>query len=693
MARKKAKKRFRLVRFLTKFVVTVLVLIGIALVGLVLLPAEKIAGIAAARFEAATGRAMLLEGEVRPSLYPQLGVKTGRVSIANADWSEAGPLLQADSLAVGVDLAALIGGDIRITEVQAVGPKILLEIGADGRGNWEFGAAKAGGGGGGGGSGAAPAEDAAMRQFSLDRAEITSGAITFVDHRTGAARTLSALDAVVTLPDFAGAATISASAKTNAQGVALEATIAEFAAFLSDGAVPVVLAADIGGARLGFDGRAGLAPLAATGVVEADLGDMAGLFAALGLARPELPAGLGRNDARLSGDVTYAEDRVSLRGGTLQLDQNRLVGSADLTLAGKPNVVAKLQTGVLDLSGLTGESGGGGGGGDVIRPADGGGSGKRNGRSGTGWSKAPIDASALGLVDADLLIEADKVALGTTDLGRTNITLRLADARAEVDIRELNAFEGAVSGTLVANGRSGLSVSADLAGRAIALKPLLSQIAGYERLIAAGDMTIDVLGSGATMDAIMNSLNGTGSFRIGAGELQGLDLVGMLRNLDTSYVGEGAKTIFEEITGTFRIMDGVLINNNLSLISPLLSAQGKGEIGLGGQTLDYLITPRLLAGEGKGLSIPLRISGSWASPKFQLDMDALAGDKIDAARDRIEEKAREAVEKKVQEELGIDLGGGDQKLSKKERRKAREDARKALEEKAREGLLDLLGGN
>lgn len=682
MARRKAKKKFRLVRFLTKFVVAVLVLIGIALVGLFMLPAEKIAGIAAARFEAATGRAMELEGDVRPSLYPQLGVKTGRVSIANADWSDGGPLLEAESLAVGVDLMALISGDIRITEVQAVGPKILLEIGEDGRGNWEFGDPKVGGSGGGGNAPTATAEPAAVREFSLDRAEMTGGQVTFVDHKSGARYDVSALDAVVMLPDFAGEATVEASAEMNGQAVAVDATIAEFAAFLSDGAVPVVLAADIGGAKLDFDGRAGLVPLAATGVVEADLGDMGGLFAALGLPKPELPAGLGRTKTGLSGDVTYAEDRLSLRGGTIVLDQNRMVGSADLTLAGKPAITAKLQTGVLDLSGLTGGNASGAGGGDVIQPAGNGGT------SGKGWSKTPIDVSGLSLLDADLLIEADKVALGTTDLGRTNIVARLQDARAAVDIRELNAYDGAVSGSLVANGRGGLSVSADLAGRAIALKPLLSQLAGYERLIAAGDMTINVLGVGNSMHAIMNSLNGEGSFRIGAGELIGLDLVGMLRNLDASYIGAGAKTIFEEISGTFRIVDGVLINDNLSLLSPLLSASGKGKVGLGGQTLDYLITPRLLTGEGKGLSVPLRISGSWASPKFQLDLEALAGDKIDAAKDQIEEKAREAVEKKIADELGVDLGKG-----KDARKKAREDAKKALEEKAKEGLLNLLGGN
>lgn len=676
MARKKAKKRFPVLRFLTKFVVAVLVLIGIALVGLMLLPAEKIAGIAAARFEAATGRAMVIDGEVRPSLYPQLGIKTGRVSIANADWSE-GAMLEAESLAVGVDLSALISGDIRITEVQAVAPKIMLEIGPDGRGNWEFGEAGSGGGTGSSGSG----ESGGIREFTLDRAEVSDGQVTFVDHRSGARYGVSALDAVVTLPDFSGEAAIVASGQMNGQPVAVDATIAEFDAFLSDGAVPVTLMADLGGARMDFDGRAGLVPLAATVAIDADLGDMAGLFGALGLPGPALPAGLGQSSTALTGELTYAEERLSLRGGSIVLDQNRLVGSADLALAGKPKVTAKLQTGVLDLSGLagggSGGSGSGTGGGDVIRPAEGGSS---------GWSTTPIDVSALGLVDADLLIEADKVALGTTNLGRTDIVTRLDNARAEIDIRELNAYDGAVSGTLVANGRGGLSVSADLAGRAVALKPLLSQLAGFDRLIAAGDMTIDVLGTGNSMHAIMNSLNGEGSFRIGAGELIGLDLVGMLRNLDASYVGEGAKTIFDEISGTFRIVDGVLINDNLSLLSPLLSASGKGEVGLGGQTLDYLITPRLLAGEGKGLSVPLRISGSWASPRFQLDLDALAGDKIEAAKDQIEGKAREAVEKKVAEELGIDLSGEGGK-------DARKKAKKELEKKAKEGLLNLLGRN
>ena len=41
----------------------------------------------------------------------------------------------------------------------------------------------------------------------------------------------------------------------------------------------------------------------------------------------------------------------------------------------------------------------------------------------------------------------------------------------------------------------------------------------------------------------MRSLNGQGGFTLGAGAIEGLDLVGMLRNFDASFVGAGVKTV------------------------------------------------------------------------------------------------------------------------------------------------------
>ena len=55
------------------------------------------------------------------------------------------------------------------------------------------------------------------------------------------------------------------------------------------------------------------------------------------------------------------------------------------------------------------------------------------------------------------------------------------------------------------------------------------------------------------------------------------------RNLDTSYIGEGAKTIFDSIAGTFTVDGGVLQNDDLRLDAPLLTATGAGKVGIGAQ--------------------------------------------------------------------------------------------------------------
>ena len=87
-------------RWIVRSVFAVLLLVVLAVGALFLIPAEKIAGGAVAKFNALTGRELVLSGSVRPSVWPVLGVKTGPVSISNAEWSDQGPMLQAEGLAI-----------------------------------------------------------------------------------------------------------------------------------------------------------------------------------------------------------------------------------------------------------------------------------------------------------------------------------------------------------------------------------------------------------------------------------------------------------------------------------------------------------------------------------------------------------------------------------------------------------------
>ena len=122
-------------RWIIRIGIAVSVVIIAAVVVLFLLPAERIARLVTDQFEAATGRAMILEGDVRPTLWPEFGVNTGAVRIANANWSDAGPMVQAEGLSIGVDWSSLLGRQIRVTRIEVDRPNILLELARDGRAN------------------------------------------------------------------------------------------------------------------------------------------------------------------------------------------------------------------------------------------------------------------------------------------------------------------------------------------------------------------------------------------------------------------------------------------------------------------------------------------------------------------------------------------------------------------------------
>ncbi|HDR29191.1 AsmA-like C-terminal region-containing protein, partial [Rhodovulum sp.] len=275
------------------------------------------------------------------------------------------------------------------------------------------------------------------------------------------------------------------------------------------------------------------------------------------------------------------------------------------------------------------------------------------------------------------------------------IAATLTDRRLVLDLREVQAHGGRITGNLVLNGRGGNSVGGDLTVAGIAIQPLLRDLADYDRLIGQGDLQLKFLGSGGSMAAIMQGLSGSGAMRLGKGELRGLDIAGMIRTLDLGYVGPGAKTIFESITASFTIDKGVLRNDDLALAAPLVTATGAGQVGIGARTLDYRLLSRALGGsEGdKGLRVPLLITGTWANPRFRLDLEAIARERLelDEQKKAAEEKARASAKKAeadAKERAARELG-----LRADEGERLEDAARRKLEDEAKKGLRKLLGGN
>ncbi|MEM9709361.1 MAG: AsmA family protein [Pseudomonadota bacterium] len=615
-------------RILGVLVVFILVVVG----GLMLLPGERIAEVAATRFTEATGQEMRIEGPVRPSLWPEIGVSTGSIEV---DGANGAPMLSAQAVSVGVDPIGLLSGDIRIKGVEIESPEVILDLRE---------AAPAAPGSEEPSSGSAPPE------FTLDRLSLTDGTVRIISE-DGSETQLTALTLDARLPDLAGPANVEASGAFDGRPLTLTLEAAEAGALIAGGSTAITALVGSGSAEVRFEGQADLGGNA-NGVLRLNVPDTGAI--------PELaalPQGLGKESIAVSAELAVSPGGLALADIVAELDQNRITGGADIALDGpRPAINADIALGAFDLSSVDTPA-------DEADPGPG------------GWSTDPIDVSFLGIADGTIRVSAESLALGTARLGSTAIRTVIDDRRAVSTIERMTAYDGSVAGSLILNGRNGFSTRLDVEGSALAISRLLSELVGYDQLVAAGDLKLDVLGAGPHMDAVMNSLSGQGAFNVGAGELIGLDIVGMIRNLDPSFVGDTRRTIFDEITVSFVVENGVVIYEDLSVLAPLFKASGSGRIGVGGRTLDLRLLPELLGGENSGIRVPLLVQGTWDAPRFNVDFENLI-------RQGIESQIGQELERQGAEQLGLTVEDGE----------SLEDAvRGKIEDELRKGLGGLLG--
>ncbi len=136
--------------------------------------------------------------------------------------------------------------------------------------------------------------------------------------------------------------------------------------------------------------------------------------------------------------------------------------------------------------------------------------------------------------------------------------------------------------------------------------------------------------------------------------------IGELRGKPVAQTGTAStdqKTDFSELSGSFRIREGVAHNDDLLLKSPLLRATGAGDINLGMERVDYLVKTTIvstLQGQGgpelqalKGVTVPVRLAGPFAAIGWKIDFRGIVRD---VAKQKLEEK-KEEIKSKVQEEL------------------------------------------
>ena len=260
----------------------------------------------------------------------------------------------------------------------------------------------------------------------------------------------------------------------------------------------------------------------------------------------------------------------------------------------------------------------------------------------------------------------------------SNVSTKVVSQKGvlKVDPMAANLYEGSFKGSAVldASGKKPrLSAKNHLTD--IQIGPLLKDVAGEERLIGRGELHADVRMVGLSEAEIRRSLNGTSRFAFRDGALKGVNIAQVIRDAsgklglgsDKMDTGTPGQTDFTEISASMTMTNGVIKNQDLHAKSPLLRIEGKGEVDLPKDSIDYLVTTELvssLAGQGgkgrddlAGVAIPVRVTGPLSDPRYRPDLEAALSAKAKAQLDEKKKEVTKKVEEKAKEKLDGVLKG------------------------------------
>ena len=625
-------------KLLIGLAVVVVIVVAAAFIVPGLIPLDTYKTQLSEQVKSATGRDLAIDGDVQLTILPNLAVTAEGVRFSNAPDGSAPEMATLESLRATVQLLPLLGGDIAIDEFVLVKPEILLEVDEQGRPNWQFGDAtqpaaddtaasdQTGGDQSGGGAGSA------LSGLSLGDVRIVEGKITYIDRASGTREEITDLNLELSLPDIDSPFNAAGNFVLRGKEIGTELDVASLGQLMGGTATAVKAAVSSDLVSLTFDGEVtqAEAPVVA-GNIDLDVPSVRELIV---FATPDQPFEAAEGTFgpfKVNGKLDMVGQKVSFQDAEITFDE--LVARGNMQVdnsAAVPRVTANVSTEFLDVTPYLGAADEGAAGSEQDTSGDGGGG------EPAGWSEDPIDLSGLKAANADISISTAGLKVNEIEIGQSALAILLEGGRLTANLTEMQLYGGNGTGQVVADGSSetpAVAAKFDLSG--VEAEPLLTDAAQMDRLSGTLDGNLNVTSSGGSQKALVSALNGTSAFKFTNGAIQGVNIASMFRNISldaiTGSFSEAEKTDFAELSGSFQITNGIARNTDLLMQAPVLRMTGEGDIAMPTRTIDYLIKPKLvgtLEGQGgdaapPGLTIPVRIQGSWDDPSYQPDMEAV----------------------------------------------------------------------
>jgi AsmA protein len=288
----------------------------------------------------------------------------------------------------------------------------------------------------------------------------------------------------------------------------------------------------------------------------------------------------------------------------------------------------------------------------------------------------PIDLSALKALNATGSLKIGALTAHNIKASNVRLDLHAANGKADINPLAANLYGGTVAGALsvVASDSPRIDVRQNLTG--INIGALLTDATGKKQIDGKGNVQLDVRMQGTTFSQMKKALNGNARLELRDGAVHGINIAQIIREAkarlgavtgnaapQTGTSSSNEKTDFSELSGSFRITNGIAHNDDLNMKSPLLRLAGTGDVNVGEDRLDYLVKATVvpnLQGQGgpelqalKGVTVPVKLSGPFTAMSWRIDFAGMASE---FAKQKVEEK-KEEVKTRVQEQLQDKLKG------------------------------------
>ncbi|WP_020158800.1 AsmA family protein [Methylobacter marinus] len=222
-------------------------------------------------------------------------------------------------------------------------------------------------------------------------------------------------------------------------------------------------------------------------------------------------------------------------------------------------------------------------------------------------------------------------------------------------------YQGSYSGNLnmdVRGNQPKLAVNETL--NHVQVAPLLKDYKGEARMSGAVNASAQLQAQGHTANELKSSLNGRLSFLFRDSVILGFNLQKIIDSSKALVKGaplptdnKKDQTLFSEITGTATVNNGILHNNDLIAHSSKLRVNGKGSANLNTEKLDYKINATLLKSadasgqQAEKMTVAINVGGTFNEPAYTVDPTSLLTEEHKAKIEEKKQKLLDKLDKKI----------------------------------------------